>query len=203
MFRVLGIAFFVLLGGLILIISIFRSSAPTHAFYQPVTSTAGQGVFVSGVEYYFPYPGVLPGHPLYSLKALRDQFWLLATSDPMKKAETLLLFADKRIQMAKILLKEGKASQGVATAVKAEQYLVESYEESEKASTSGTDTIGFCQRMANASLKHREELEEMVKYAPEDARPLLAQVMDHPKKVYEECFHRLNERGIKVPGSSI
>lgn len=52
------------------------------------------------VEYALPYPGMLPDHPLFFLKRLRDSLMEMLISDPMKKAEFYLLQADKRLAMA-------------------------------------------------------------------------------------------------------
>lgn len=201
--RILGITFAFILASLILIVSIFRTSLPNYAFYQPVNSQTSQKPFVSGVDYYFPYTGILPDHPLWFLKAFRDQFWLLVTNDPMRRADLLLLFADKRVVMSKILIKDGKASLGVSTAVKAEQYLEEAYSEAEVASSHGVDALGFYQRIARASLKHREEIEEAIKYAPEDAKPVLFHTLDYPKKVYEKAEAQLQKRGVEPPVADV
>lgn len=52
------------------------------------------------VEYALPYPGILPDHPFFFLKRIRDSVMELLISDPVKKAEFYLLQADKRLSMA-------------------------------------------------------------------------------------------------------
>jgi hypothetical protein len=75
------------------------------------------------MEYYLPYPGILPDSPLYKIKALRDKIDLWFTFNPVEKATKELQYADKRINAAIFLMQGGKASLGVSTATKAEKYL--------------------------------------------------------------------------------
>lgn len=55
---------------------------------------------VSRVEYVLPYPGILPTHPLYVFKKIRDSIIEMIISDPLKKAEFYMLQADKKLNMA-------------------------------------------------------------------------------------------------------
>ena len=62
------------------------------------------------VDYQLPYPGLLPDHPLYPLKRIRDRILYLLASDPVKKIELGLLFADKKIGMGTDLLEKGETN---------------------------------------------------------------------------------------------
>lgn len=194
----IGFAFLVF-GFAILITSILRTALPNYAFSESAgkeTSTP----FVSNALYYLPYPGVLPDHFLWGPKAFRDKLWLALTRDTMKRAELMLLFADKRVGMAKVLIEGGKPELGVSTAKRGEQYLEEAFNEQEKARATGADTSSFADKLARASLKHREVLEGVVGRLPEDAKPVVNQIIDIPKKVYEKAVQQLNEKGRPVPG---
>jgi len=74
------------------------------------------------VVYDLPYPGILPDHPLYFLKALRDRINLFLTRDYQKKAEIYLLYADKRVAAAVLLLENGKEKLALDTLAKGEKY---------------------------------------------------------------------------------
>ncbi len=52
------------------------------------------------INYTLPYPGILPDHPLYFLKSLRDLILTKLISNPVKKFEFDLLQADKKLNMA-------------------------------------------------------------------------------------------------------
>lgn len=60
------------------------------------------------IDYELPYPGLLPDHPLYALKKLRDRILYILASNPIKKIELSLLFADKKITMAQGLVDKDK-----------------------------------------------------------------------------------------------
>lgn len=67
------------------------------------------------VEYTLPYPGILPDHPLYFLKSLRDSIINLLITDPLKKAEFAKLRSDKFIGMGSMLVKKGNWDLAVKT----------------------------------------------------------------------------------------
>lgn len=200
MFRSTAIVLASLVFGLsVLFTSIFRTAAPQYVFSQPLPIVLGESTPSATVDYYLPYPGILSDHFLWPIKAARDKIWLFVLRDPAKKAEVLLLFADKRVGMARELIKGGKPSLGVSTLTKAEKYLEEAFNEEEKAAARGADTGQFLEKLAKAALKHQEEIEPMVQFAPEDAKPVIIKTLDYPKKVYEKTVHRLNELKRPVP----
>lgn len=51
------------------------------------------------IEYVLPYPGLLPTHPLYVIKHMRDQIIEMLITDPVSKAEFYILQADKKLNM--------------------------------------------------------------------------------------------------------
>ena len=76
------------------------------------------------IAYALPHPGLLPGHPLYRLKMIRDQIRLFFTNQPTRRASLLLHYADKRLAAAGVLATEGKLGLASETAAKAEMYLL-------------------------------------------------------------------------------
>ena len=80
-------------------------------------------ILAQSVDYYLPYPGILPDHPLYWLKMVRDRVGLITVTGKTAKAEKLLLYADKRLGAAWALIDGNKLPLGVSTLTKAEKYL--------------------------------------------------------------------------------
>lgn len=80
-------------------------------------------ILAQSVDYYLPYPGILPDHPLYWLKMARDRIGLITVTGKTAKAEKLLLYADKRLGAAWALIDGNKLPLGVSTLTKAEKYL--------------------------------------------------------------------------------
>lgn len=78
---------------------------------------------ITRIDYFLPYPGILPDHPFYKLKMVRDRIWLFLTRNPLKREELLLLFANKRVGAGEILIRGNKFELGVSTMTKGVKYL--------------------------------------------------------------------------------
>ena len=95
---------------------------------QSLPETNNQLAGQEETDYFLAYPGILPDHPLYPIKVLRDQIWLVLSSSSKTKAEKQLLFADKRIAAALQLMEKGKPQLATETSLKAEYYLLSASE---------------------------------------------------------------------------
>lgn len=110
-----------------------------------------------GVDYYLPYPGLLPDHPLYFLKMMRDRVRMLVAG-ASQKGELSLLYADKRIGAAEALVHGGKQALGAEVAYKAEGYLRSALEAADEMENPAV----WRERVARAALKHRQILAGLV-----------------------------------------
>lgn len=190
-------------GFAVLFTSIIRTTSPNYVFSENRTEQESNlSISVSEIDYYLPYPGILPDHFLWPVKALRDKIRLFVAVDPAKKAEVALLLADKRVGMARELIRGGKSELGVSTATKAEKYLEQVFEEEERARVGGRDTVNLLIRLAKASLKHQEVIESVISLAPEEAQPILVQTRDGYKDIYGKVAQVLQEKNVPVPGVS-
>ncbi len=151
-----GCSVALLFGLAVLLVSVFSVSSP-QAAAEPVTVK---------VEYYLPYPGVLPDSPLYKLKAVRDRLLLMVTFDEARKVEKELLYADKRIGAAQALAEGGKIDLAVSTATKAEKYLESAVNRVKKLSKLGRDVKSAIMILERAVAKHREILEGRPEFNP-------------------------------------
>ena len=187
----------------ILFVSITQSAQVRYSFNGNTSNSTREIVMKDGaIEYYFPYPGrILPDHPLWSIKAARDQAWLFITPKSERKAELNLLFANKRLVSSKILFEKNKPELAYSTLVKAESYLQDSYSEEKIARENGVDTKSFLYNLSLASLKHREIINEMINIAPEDAGPQIVKMEDVAKRIYNETAAVLTEIQMDVPES--
>ena len=183
---------------LFLFVSIYRTTAIRYSFMGPNNSAAGV-VFSSNVEYSLPYPGMLPDHPLWSLKVFRDRLILFLVRGPSDRANRLLFLADQRLVMAKYLCSKGGFSSCVVTAHKAEKYLVSALVSGRDAEVRGYNMDGFFETIAKASLVHRELLERMMARVPDTAKPVFNEMLDDPRRVYEQVSHDLNWKQKDVP----
>ena len=75
------------------------------------------------IQYALPYPGILPGHPLYFVKDTRDMVIGFFISQPLKRANYNLLQADKNLQSSMMLTEQKKDNMIIVQTVKkAEDY---------------------------------------------------------------------------------
>lgn len=185
----------------ILFLSIFRTASVKYDFGEtlPLQSLQPEKNNIQ-IDYYLPYPGrVLPGSPLWTLKAVRDKAWLMFTTSPTRKAELKLLFADKRLGAALLLFDGGNPEEGVSTLTKAEKYLEEAMRQEGVARDRGIDTSDILLRLANASLKHYSLIQEIIEVVPDEARPIIKDSETYSKKTYEEARDALLEKGMMPP----
>jgi hypothetical protein len=184
----------------ILFTSVFRTASVKYVFSQETQiQEEGQGNEIAEIDYVLPYPGrISPDSPFWPIKALRDRLWLLLTSNPSRKAELKLLFADKRIAMSKALFEKDKSEIAFSTLTKAEKYLEEACTAEQENRQNGMDTSEFLTILSKASLKHRQVINEILTIAPEDARPGISRVQDYSKETYNRTRNALQGKGLPI-----
>ena len=136
------------------------------------------------VNYSLPYPGMLPDHPLYKLKFLRDNIVLFITRDPIKKAEYHLLLADKRINMAKFLVDKENVELAKETALKGENeytLLVFLLKDVNK-----KPDKNFYERLEKAALKHQEVLRGIIDKTGSNDKKTFQTVLEFSQRNLEE-----------------
>lgn len=120
----------------LLMLLVFATSRPANAVITSSKVTSKPSVAVTpapvvkeaGVvekkqEYLLPFPGILPDHPLYFLKQVRDGIMDRLIVDPLRKAEFHVLQADKRLNMGKVLVEQKKEKLAEEVISKGEKYL--------------------------------------------------------------------------------
>ena len=155
------------------------------------------GIFVRPAlaqeEHILAWPGILPDHPLYRLKMVRDKIWGFLIRDPLKKSQWCLLMADKRIWAAQLLMEKGKFDLAVTTATKAEKYLERAVDRAYQAKDMGGEDNVFFKKMFSASLKHEEVLQEIQQNFPEELRSTIEEILEYPKNVNQKMLMLLSE----------
>lgn len=154
----IGCSAAVVFGLAVLMMSILSVTSPERVFPSDEALVVDDPAMTK-VEYYLPYPGMLPDNPMYRLKAVRDKVGLLLSRGGLTRANKELLYADKRIGAAQVLVEGGKAGLGVSTATKAEKYLEKAVNRVINLSREGKDVKSMLMTLSNASSKHAEILE--------------------------------------------
>lgn len=138
-------------------------------------------------EYLLPFPGILPDHPLYFLKQVRDGILDRLIMDPLRKAEFHVLQADKRLNMGKLLVEQGKGSLAETTISKGENYLERAVSElSEFKSTGRAVPANLIDRLMRSTEKHVEVLNELVLKTEGETKAGLTGSVEFVKKVQGE-----------------
>jgi hypothetical protein len=63
-------------------------------------------------NYKLPEVKMLPNNPFYGFRKLRDQLWLVFSGNNLKKSQTALLIADKKMAEAEKLAKQNESNSG-------------------------------------------------------------------------------------------
>ncbi len=111
---------------------------------------------VEKINYNMPYPGLLPGNPLYNLKVLRDKIVSTLISDSLKKASFDLLASDKRANAATFLFDKNKNDIAIDTLSKSNNYFDDAIVNIEKAKKMNEDIQPLLEQMKQSIRKHQE-----------------------------------------------
>ncbi len=147
------------------------TTKPTESIPMPTTSLTPSPIPTT-VEYQLPYPGILPGSPLYSIKMIRDRIVEFLTTDSVKKANFYLLQADKRTASALMLYEKGDDKMAETTLTKAQKYLEKSLVKAQEAKNSGKDVGDIFARIKDSSTKQKQEIENLSGKSKEKGKSL-------------------------------
>lgn len=117
---------------------------------------------IAEVEYALPYPGILPDHPLYIFKVIRDRILVLRTQDTLKKIHLNLLLGDKRLVMGKLLWEKGRYDLSVSTFSKGETYLFTASSDLVQAKNANMLPPGLSDKLELAAKKHQEVITKIM-----------------------------------------
>lgn len=139
------------------------------------------------VIYDLPYPGLLPDHPLYFLKNMRDKIVIAGTRDSIKKAEHYHLLSDKYMSMTKQLSDKGKEQLAIKTAEQGEAYfekIIPLMITSKEQGVGPSDD--FKRKLTNSNIKHAEVLENLLKETPQGNVEMVTKVLRMNAEIYKD-----------------
>lgn len=113
------------------------------------------------VPYDLSYPGLLPDHPLYPLKMVRDNLMTMLIGKPLDKASFLLLQSDKHVLASKLLLQKNDIELAYESFVNAQKYFDEAVSCVREAKKEGMSTHDAINKLQTASKKHHQIVHEM------------------------------------------
>ena len=192
--KIAGISTTILIAFAILLVSVLRSASPKFAYSPIVLSETTTSNKSTPIDYVLAYQGkILPDNPLWYIKVLRDKAWLAITFNDAKKADLNLLFADKRLSSSLELFKNNKPDLGLSTLTKSGKYL-------ESAELVMGDDKDFYKKIATASLKHTEVIEnEILPLSPEDIKPEVIKASNYSRETYKKIRDHMLSVGLVPP----
>lgn len=113
-------------------------------------------------NYSLPYPGILPGNPIYSIKAIRDKMIEIMTTDPSKRTSFYLLQADKRLAAAILLFDQDKPELGEQTLSKSQNYLDKSIADAKAAKKLHENVDDTVAKIKESSQKQTDEIKAIL-----------------------------------------
>lgn len=173
------------LGSLILITSVFRTSGIRYEFEpSPAPEVL---VFDSRVDYELPQASfIMPDNPLWILVAGFDRATGFFQFGDAQKAEHYLYLADKRLATARQLFENGNSELGYSVLTKAEKYLEQAAQSEYQARLTGGDTSTFVEKLSLSSKKHEETIMHIHEYCPETAKPLVNLIANYSRRLQGE-----------------
>lgn len=167
----------------------------SFSFAQTITLSASESatpdIQPAVIQYDFPYPGILPDHPLYIVKVARDHLVGFLINDPIKKAEFNLLQSDKKIFAAQLLFEKDEDSLAAETLSKSNNYMHHAISDAKKAQnvkkTAANDVIG---KIGISIDKHQQAIEILLKEDTNEKQSIQGELdrLQTIKKYYEESF---------------
>lgn len=146
------------LASALVLVMVFRASTWAANLRPPSISLTPY----PSIEYSLPFPGLLPDHPLYSVKVLRDKILEFFTKDPVKKVHLDLLLSDKRLVMGRLLWDKKEYDLSSTTLSKGEKYLLLASQTLVKLKERQDLPPGLADKLMLASKKHEEVLDKLI-----------------------------------------
>ena len=129
-------------------------------------------------NYELPFPGLLPDHPLYLLKAGRDRALIFVTREYDSKARLQLELSDKRVRAGELLVDEKKYELAIDTYSKGERYFEQTIETLKSAKIQGqTPTASMIDQMSRSNIKHNDILTRTSKELSGSLRERMGEVL--------------------------
>jgi hypothetical protein len=132
-------------------------SAQTITLPMPTASTT-PSIEPTIISYELPYPGILPGSPLYVFKNIRDKFKEITTTDPVRKTEFYLLQADKQLASALLLYKQNQKELAETTLLRSQKNLEKSIDALIESKKMQKNTNDLPIKIKTSSIKQKQEI---------------------------------------------
>lgn len=159
-----------------------RASFPVNAQATDINMEnphATASVMSEELDYTLPYPGILPDHPLYVFKKIRDSVMWFLMRDPIKRIEFSLLQSDKHLATAISLIDIGKINMAGEAITQSQHAMEQSIQGVIAARNNGIVVPShIILSMERSTVKHKQRIDEIIKNVQEDRDGLFQKASD-------------------------
>lgn len=114
------------------------------------------------LDYTLPFPGILPDHPLYFFKKIRDTLMRTFINNPVKRIEFSLLQSDKYLAMAISFSSMNKWDRAGSAIVSSQKEMEQAIAEVVTARASSVVVPGhIIINLERSTVKHKQRIDEM------------------------------------------
>jgi hypothetical protein len=145
-------------------------SIPSFFYFYYSTQTV-HAASDNKINYELPYPGILPGNPLYSIKSMRDSLLQWMMRDNYKKAQLRIQISDKNTRGAQMLTKDKHYDEAEKILNDGEDIFEKAIEDAINAKEQGASpTSEFKNQLKTSNLKHKQVISDLIESSPEKER---------------------------------
>lgn len=162
---------------------IFSQKAYAQTITLPMPSPTATPSANQEINYSLPYPGLLPGSPLYFVKAVRDKIQEIFTTNPLKKSNFYLLQADKRLASGMLMFEKGDKKEAEKIISKSQNYLEKSMDKAEQAKDSQESIIDITAKLKASSAKQELEISKLINKSDGETKKRLENDLKRAKEL--------------------
>ncbi len=142
------------------------------------------------IEYALPYAGILPDHPLFFFKQIRDRILILFTRQPLKKSQLYLVLSDKSLVMGGLLWEKGNYNLSTVTLNDGEKYLLQSVMVLFDVTNKDQDIPpGMADKLELAAKKHEEAIINTIEKTQESSQK---QNLDQALSITHQAIQKIS-----------
>lgn len=164
-----------------------KTYAQTITLPLPSSEISTPSAAPTGSNYFLPYPGILPGNPLYSLKLIRDKITEFTTQKTLDKSYFYLLQSDKRLASGMVLFDAGDPVKGENTLSKGQNYLEKSINKMIQARSEGESVMDLSAKIKASSLKQKEVIRKLSEKSSGETKEKLKEDLKRAEKLQKRA----------------
>lgn len=141
-----------------------------------------------------PEPGMTPDNALYFFKIWWEKIVVFLTFNPMKKAEKLLKYAERRLVEAQKMIEKGKTKYVDKLMEQYQKKINQAMEIAQKQEKKGQDVEALMQKVIQTGSKHIQVLNNLLTKVPEAAKKGIQNAISASQKGYQQAIQSISKK---------